>query len=103
MKSSLISALLFVCVSTAPILLLLVVFDYSFMYFINSSINASSIGFMIAPFILPFVLAGTIISCLRSVKIKMRPLYIILGCLGVIMTSLITAYWAFILTSGFME
>lgn len=90
-------------IGTAPVLILLILLDLIMERFSPPiSAGLAPLGFMGAPFLFPLVLIGTIASCRRSIAIRQRPLAIALGLLGVTMTGLITAYWCYILTHGFM-
>ncbi len=102
MKKLLISAMLATSVGTAPALLILVLVDLAVARFTNMPSSMITLGFVSAPLLFPFVVIGTILSCRRSVMIRMRPLVITLGILSVAVTGLISAYWYYILTHGFM-
>ena len=103
MKKLFVTAMLAASVGTAPVLIFLVVWSFVVMRFTNTpSYSFMSFGFIGAPLLFPFVVIGTILSCRRSVTIRMRPLAITLGILSVGATGLVSAYWCYILTHGFM-
>ena len=89
-------------VGTAPALILLVLWDLAVVRLSNTPSSGMSFGFLCAPIFFPFVVIGTILSCRRSVTIRARPLVIALGMLSVGATGLVSAYWCYILTNGFM-
>lgn len=90
-------------VGTAPVLILLVLWAFITAKYSNMpNTHAIQLGLLGAPFLFPFVLAGTAISCCRSVPLKMRPLAIALGITSVGAIGFVTAYWCYILTHGFM-
>jgi hypothetical protein len=102
MKKLFITAMLAASVGTAPALLILVLVDLVVVRLTNMPSSMMSLGFMGAPLFFPFVVIGTILSCRSSVMIRMRPLLITLGILSVAVTGLVSAYWCYILTHGFM-
>ena len=103
MKKIFLAIIVAISVSTAPALLLLVLWDFIFVRLnIMPLAHAASVGFIAGPILFPFVVIGTVISCCRSVAIRMRPLGIALGVLGAGITGLLFAYWCFIFTHGFM-
>lgn len=102
LKKLFIIAMLAASAGTAPVLISLVLWDFVVVRLTNMPSSAMSFGFFIAPPLLPFVVIGTILSCRRSVTIRMRSLVIILGILSAVATGLVSAYWCYILTHGFM-
>ena len=102
MKKLFITAMLAASVGTAPALLILVLVDLVVVRLTNMPNSMMSLGFMSMPLFFPFVVIGTILSCRRSVMIRMRPLVITLGILSVAVTGLVSAYWCYILSHGFM-
>jgi hypothetical protein len=96
--------LLAASIGTVPALILLVIWDsISVPAGIMPRARAVEFGLIGGPFLFPFVVAGTAMSCCRSVAIRMRPMMVSLGLLAVGATGLATAYWCYILTHGFME
>jgi uncharacterized membrane protein len=89
-------------VGTAPALLILVLWDIVAVRLTSMPSSMMSLGFMSAPLLFPFVVIGTILSFRRSVMIRIRPLVIVLSMLSVAATGLVSAYWFYILTHGFM-
>lgn len=103
MKKFFLTTVVAVSVSTAPVLISLALWDFVFVHHGNMPLaRATSMGFIAGPILFPFIVIGTFISCQRSVAIRMRPLAIGLGVLGTGMTGAISAYWYFVLTTGFM-
>lgn len=102
MKKLFVTAMLAASAGTAPVLIFLALWDYVVLRVTNMPSSAMSFGFFIAPLIFPFVVIGTILSCRRSVTLRMRPLVIGLGILSLVATGLVSAYWCYILTHGFM-
>jgi hypothetical protein len=90
-------------VGTVPVLILLALWTFITEKYSNMpNFHAIQLGLLGAPFLFPFVVAGTAISCCRSVPMKMRPLAIALGITSVGAIDLVIAYWCYILTHGFM-
>ncbi len=103
MKKHFKTAILAICVGTAPFLVFLWLWDLVAVYFADKPSGAVSLGLFIAPLLFPLVVIGTIMSCRRAVAVGMRPLVILLGIVGTGLTGLVIVYWAYVLTHGFME
>ena len=103
MKKVFLAVTLAASIGTAPVLILLILWDFIFVRSnIMPLVQATRVAFISAPFLFPLVAIGTAISCRRSVVIRMRPLAVSLGILGSGITGLISIYWCYILTHGFM-
>lgn len=102
MKKLFVAAMLTASVGTVPVLIFLVLWDYVVVRLTNMPSSVMTLGFICAPFIFPFVVIGTILSFRRSITIRMRPVVITLSMLSVGVTGLVSAYWCYILSHGFM-
>ena len=102
MKKPFIAIMMAASVGYVPALLILVLWDIVIVRFTNMPSSAMSLGFVCAPLLFPFVVIGTILSCRSSVMIRMKPLVVTLNILSVGVTGLISAYWCYMLTNGFL-
>ena len=101
-KPKIMAWLVAVSVGTVPVILVLGLVDFMMVHFRLESLCIRWI-FLSAPLLFPVVLAGTIISCRRSIPVRRRPLAILLGVLGTGLTGFMIAFWWVILTSGFQK
>jgi hypothetical protein len=90
-----IALLIAISVGTTPLLLLLLVWNLTFLCLGNRTLSdpAAISGVFAGPLLFPFVIAGTVVSCRRSIPIRRRPLVITLGVISIGLTGFTILFW----------